>query len=263
LARFPENTVILEVGRMRHASDLGGRHVVRVDAESAWRHDLADRLHEAGCDVDRSGREWLTVGDFEEALRARPGPSEAAEHAPTPGDQERLDRLLGTLSRPAMRALGSHDFGAAWPDGLTWPARVFVEELEGIEQNFDDPSLDELRVSLRVAAEDFLETEAANGFPAQVGTGRRNTGWASGELEGDQERYAIAEARRQEIHEAATRFMTAHDDLVRAARQRGYGLQALERPAPVPPWHSDPFRAASRLQEVWQERHRNESEKRE
>ncbi|HEV2928945.1 MAG TPA: hypothetical protein VGW74_09640 [Propionibacteriaceae bacterium] len=63
-----------------------------------------------------------------------------------------------------MRTIRAQDFGVAWPEDLTYPVDVFLNELEGIEQHFDDPSLDELRARLRQAAVGFVEAEASNGL---------------------------------------------------------------------------------------------------
>lgn len=257
LGRFPEQTVILEVGRMRAASDLEGRHNVRIDAAGDWRHDLADRLEQVGCHVDRSGRDWLKIGDFEEAFAARPGHDDPSQRNPSPADQERLDRLLSVLSRPAMRTIRAQDFGTPWPEDMTYPVDFFLNELEGIEQHFDDPSLDELRASLRETALAFVEAEAWNGFDAKV-PDRRNTGWPSGELETDPEAFKVAETRRQEIHQAAIRFTEAHDNLVRAAKQKGQTLGAIETPALVPPWRTDPYQGAQRLEDRWRQQQQRE-----
>lgn len=62
--RFPEKTVLVELGKLRDASDLAGRHVLRLDGSAERRHELAERLANAGCPVDRSGSDWLRVGDF-------------------------------------------------------------------------------------------------------------------------------------------------------------------------------------------------------
>ncbi len=64
LGRFPTRTILAELGTLRPASDLGGRHAVRLDNDPACRKDLAQRLEKAGCLVDTSGDAWLTAGDF-------------------------------------------------------------------------------------------------------------------------------------------------------------------------------------------------------
>lgn len=63
LAVHPNRTVFLQVGDVRPFSDLGGRHTIRA-AGQHWRRDFADRLVVAGCDIDRSGDSWETMGEF-------------------------------------------------------------------------------------------------------------------------------------------------------------------------------------------------------
>lgn len=69
LARDEAHTVLVEVGTVRHASDLAGRNSVRFDGSSTHRHDLIERLRTAGCAVSTSGNDWLRVGDFRIPLR--------------------------------------------------------------------------------------------------------------------------------------------------------------------------------------------------
>ena len=60
----PNRTVVLELGNVRIASDLLGRNTVRIGPGPEWRQTLAERLRTAGCAVDTSSTDWLTVGDF-------------------------------------------------------------------------------------------------------------------------------------------------------------------------------------------------------
>lgn len=62
--RHPDQTVLVEIGDMRPFSDVAGRHVVRLNNSAEARTDLANRLSAAGCDVDLSGKDWLSEGDF-------------------------------------------------------------------------------------------------------------------------------------------------------------------------------------------------------
>lgn len=64
MGRDSSRTILLEVGRVRRFSDVVGRHVIRLDSSARARHDLANRLRSAGCSVDTSGADWLSVGDF-------------------------------------------------------------------------------------------------------------------------------------------------------------------------------------------------------
>lgn len=54
--RFPERTVMVELGEQRQASDLTGRHVVRLDDSPERRNELAQRLAQAGCPVNTQGQ---------------------------------------------------------------------------------------------------------------------------------------------------------------------------------------------------------------
>ena len=66
-----DRTVLLEVGHVKPFSDVGGRHVIRLDNTAQKRKDLADRLELAGCPVDLGGSEWMATGDF--ATTSLPG----------------------------------------------------------------------------------------------------------------------------------------------------------------------------------------------
>jgi hypothetical protein len=63
--RFPDRTVIVEIGNLRPFSDVAGRHVVRLDDSTQRRQELALRLRACGCDVEIESRtDWHTAGDF-------------------------------------------------------------------------------------------------------------------------------------------------------------------------------------------------------
>lgn len=64
IGRFPDRVVLVELGRLRHFSDVMGRHSVRLGNSVASRHEFAVRLRIAGCAVDLSGTDWHTSGDF-------------------------------------------------------------------------------------------------------------------------------------------------------------------------------------------------------
>jgi hypothetical protein len=63
-ALFPGRAIFVEVGRLRHISDLSGRHFVRMDGSVEAREDLARRLRKAGCKVRQDDTAWRTAGDF-------------------------------------------------------------------------------------------------------------------------------------------------------------------------------------------------------
>jgi predicted nucleotide-binding protein len=70
LGRHPDRTVIVQLGEVRPFSDIGGRHVVRMDDSVKKRQELLQRLEAAGCSADRTGTDWHTAGSFEGVLQS-------------------------------------------------------------------------------------------------------------------------------------------------------------------------------------------------
>ncbi len=62
--RNPKRTIIVEIGQVKHFSDVVGRHVLKLNNSAEARHDLALRLKTAGCEIKERGSDWLAVGDF-------------------------------------------------------------------------------------------------------------------------------------------------------------------------------------------------------
>jgi len=60
----PDSTILVQVGNTRPFSDVAGRHIVHLDNSAARRNELTNRLANAGCNVDTSGTDYLTEGDF-------------------------------------------------------------------------------------------------------------------------------------------------------------------------------------------------------
>jgi predicted nucleotide-binding protein len=71
-ATHPGQTVMVQLGNVREFSDLAGRHVVHMSNEYAKRQELATKLKNAGCDVDTSGTDWASAGDFIDPLSRTP-----------------------------------------------------------------------------------------------------------------------------------------------------------------------------------------------
>ena len=63
LATHPTQTILAVLGDQELPSDLAGRHYVRLSDVAALR-DLAQRLQDAGCPVDRTGDHWLDYDRF-------------------------------------------------------------------------------------------------------------------------------------------------------------------------------------------------------
>jgi predicted nucleotide-binding protein len=72
MGRCPKRTILVEIGKTRPFSDVGGRHVVRLDNNAKRRKELAQRLETAGCQVSIRGHDWLSVGDFEGPVQFAP-----------------------------------------------------------------------------------------------------------------------------------------------------------------------------------------------
>jgi predicted nucleotide-binding protein len=64
MGRNPASTVLVQVGQIRPFSDIGGRHVVHLSNSAEARTELATKLANAGCNVNTSGTDWLSEGDF-------------------------------------------------------------------------------------------------------------------------------------------------------------------------------------------------------
>lgn len=80
----PDRTVLVELGDLRPFSDVGGRHVVKLDNSVGARQGLAHRLELAGCAIDLRGTDWHTEGDFTiRTATADPEIPDEAEHVDT------------------------------------------------------------------------------------------------------------------------------------------------------------------------------------
>lgn len=60
----PDHTVIVQFGKVRPFSDIAGRNIIHMDDSAKQRSELANRLSNAGADVDLSGTDWYTEGNL-------------------------------------------------------------------------------------------------------------------------------------------------------------------------------------------------------
>ncbi|WP_033281268.1 TIR domain-containing protein [Streptomyces sp. NRRL F-525] len=65
LMAYPERTVIVEVGRLRHVADTAGINVIRFDGTEASLAKIAARLRLAGCQLDDTRPEWRETRHFQ------------------------------------------------------------------------------------------------------------------------------------------------------------------------------------------------------
>jgi predicted nucleotide-binding protein len=97
----PERTILVEIGRMRPASDLGGRNVVRLSDMPAPLNALKNRLKTAGCEVNDKPSDWLDTGRFGKlAARTRHRQIKDAHEGSLPTGQ-----ILKSAPRPAAPGL--------------------------------------------------------------------------------------------------------------------------------------------------------------
>lgn len=60
--------MLVQAGNVKEFIDVGRRHVVYMTSDYAKRQELATKLADAVCDVDTSGSDWVTAGDFIDPL---------------------------------------------------------------------------------------------------------------------------------------------------------------------------------------------------
>ena len=58
------STILVQIGDVKTFSDVSGRHLVKLTNDPTKRRELITKLANAGCNVDASGTDWLTEGDF-------------------------------------------------------------------------------------------------------------------------------------------------------------------------------------------------------
>ena len=111
MGRDSNRTILVELGAVRPFSDIGGRHVLRLDNTSQQRQQLAQRLETAGCPVDLDGVEWHTAGDFDAAVKLTQASTQAA-YAPVHSRPSReADRLLVEATQDALGIVDSTSSG--------------------------------------------------------------------------------------------------------------------------------------------------------
>jgi DNA-binding beta-propeller fold protein YncE len=105
LITHPKRTVLAVLGNQELPSDLSGRHYIRLShTNAAPLHDLAARLHDAGCDTDTSGTDWLNPARFPD--RDHTPQARHEDNTPAPGPapaRAKQDTLAGPRHPPASR----------------------------------------------------------------------------------------------------------------------------------------------------------------
>jgi len=63
--RYPNETILVQVGVVKPFSDIGGRHVTRLGNDPESRAEFVTKLRNANCAVNDGGTDWYSTGDFE------------------------------------------------------------------------------------------------------------------------------------------------------------------------------------------------------
>jgi len=64
MGRYPNRTVLLQLGEIRSFSDIRGLHIIRMNNSLKRRQEFAQRLENAGCPVNLKGTDWQSTGEF-------------------------------------------------------------------------------------------------------------------------------------------------------------------------------------------------------
>jgi predicted nucleotide-binding protein len=59
-----KKTLIVQVGKVKPFTDIGGMHILHLSGDDKSRNEFANRLEALGCRVDRGGDHWLRAGEF-------------------------------------------------------------------------------------------------------------------------------------------------------------------------------------------------------
>jgi hypothetical protein len=112
--RNPDQTLLVEVGSLKRFSDVGGRHTVRLSNAAKTRHEVANRLKNAGCDVVTTGNDWLTAGDFDlNSTEIGAAPDEP----PTRSTEETTEKIVDLnypKDNPALSVLADVGYELRW-----------------------------------------------------------------------------------------------------------------------------------------------------
>lgn len=96
LGAYPDKTVMVSVGKVKDFSDIGGRHMVRLNDSTQSRNSFASRLAKK-CQVNRIGNDWMNAGKFEPT---DPGP---AKKKPRRAKKKRSNLMHVTLGKTYYR----------------------------------------------------------------------------------------------------------------------------------------------------------------
>jgi len=125
LVTHPTRTVLVTLGPQELPSDLAGRHYIRLSHTATGQlNDLANRLEAAGCDIDRTGTDWLDPAQFpnRDNISPSPAPPEMPPSKPYRPPTTKADATARILEHEQLRNLimDGAAIRAGLPEEPTW-----------------------------------------------------------------------------------------------------------------------------------------------
>lgn len=164
MGRDSARTILVECGNLRPFSDIAGRHVLRMDNSVARRQELARLLRKAGCDVNTSGTDWHTAGDFEVAAPTVPTVESSLDERDHYRRSTQLvlsarERLFIIERTPTLllREFRPTDYKRHWHEVLEGAALSAIPHRVGLLFVIENTALDLARMN----ADDELDFEAS------------------------------------------------------------------------------------------------------
>lgn len=105
-----DRTVLVEIGTMRHFTDIGGILILRLNNSPQKRQELVERLKTIGCPVETSGYDWYSSGNFELSARmasAESEPGTTGQSSEPNADEAKILKELGNPSFSRDRYVAS------------------------------------------------------------------------------------------------------------------------------------------------------------
>lgn len=135
MGMFPDRTVLVELGELRPISDIGGRHVIRMNNNVSRRQELAQRLKTAGCIVNLSGTDWHDEGDFSTELFNPKKKAVAKTTAFESNTEENAEKVLIRVKNTiyALENFHSNPEGIYYIGQTILECESFLEELGQLE----------------------------------------------------------------------------------------------------------------------------------
>jgi hypothetical protein len=99
VGRHHDRTILVQLGQLRHVSDINGKFVIRMDDSFTKRQQLAILLRNCGCPVNTDNARWPKEGEFEDALQIELKPQKDSERTLLDGKEEEIARIKKSIER--------------------------------------------------------------------------------------------------------------------------------------------------------------------